>query len=75
MSTAKPYQTVYKFKNVHLKNHKPKTPCFFTQGDHRKTSKVMKVFRVKRTTVTSTAKDTVMAHSIRYLLVRHGDHH
>ena len=44
MSTAKPYQTVYKFKNVHLKNHKPKTPCFFTQGDHRKASKVMKVF-------------------------------
>ena len=55
MSTAKPYQTVYKFKNVHLKNHKPKTPCFFTQGDHRKTSKVMKVFRVKLTTVTSAA--------------------
>lgn len=42
-------------QNRTFKKLQTEDTMFFTQGDHRKSSKVMKVFRVKRTTVTSTA--------------------
>ena len=65
-AAAKRYETVYNFKKLRLKTR---------NRDQRKTIKVMKVFRVKRVTFTGKAWETVIVLSIRYLLVRHGDHH
>ena len=74
ISGIKRYKTVYYLKSA-FKKQKKKAPYLVAWGDHGKTIEVMKELCAKHAPITVVAREIVMAHRSRYLLVRYGDHH